>query len=71
MFTYEIIGFSFISSKDLFVLHLKYLQQGTEGYAVEVCFCKKGFIEGGSVKLGSLCKIYRNQKGFCIGVEII
>lgn len=71
MFIYEIIGYSFIQAKDLFVLHLSYDQPMTKGKAVEVVFVKKQFIEGGTVELGAICKVYRNQKGFCVGVEIV
>jgi hypothetical protein len=71
MFTYEIIGYSFIQAKSLFVVHLKYLREGTEGYAVETCFVRQSAVEGGQIACGKLCKIYRDNRGYCQGIEIV
>lgn len=71
MFTYEIIGYSFIVGKSLFVVHLKYLREGTEGYAVETCFVRQNAVEGGQIDIGKLCKIYRDNRGYVQGMEII
>lgn len=71
MFTYEIIGYSFIQAKSLFVVHLKYLREGTTGYAVETCFVRQSAVEGGAIEVGKLCKIYRDNRGYCQGIEIV
>jgi len=71
MFTYEIIGYSFIPAKSLYVLHMFYEREGTEGYAVETCFVKQNAVVGGPVTCGATCKIYRDNRGYCQGVEIL
>lgn len=71
MFVYEIVGFSYIQAKDLYVLHMEYDSPGTTGKAVETVFVKSQFIEGGQIGVGQLCKVYRNQRGYCQGIEIV
>lgn len=71
MFIYEIIGYSFIQAKSLFVLHLQYLREGTTGHAVETCFVRQNAVEGGLVDVGKLCKVYRDNRGYCQGIEIV
>ena len=70
MFVYEIVGISEIDKKGLLILHLKYTTKNCEGYAVESIFVKEDFIEG-TAKCGELCRVYRNSKGYVIGVEIV
>lgn len=71
MFIYEIVGYSFIESKELFVLYLQYDSHGVKGKAVEVVFVKQQFVEGGRIDVGQLCRVFRNQKGYVQGVEIV
>lgn len=71
MFVYEIVGYSFIDKKDLFILHLQFDDPRVKGKAVEVVFVKPQYIEGGKIEVGSLIRVYRNSKGFVSGVEII
>lgn len=71
MFIYEVIGFSYISQKGLFVLHLTVDRVGVKGKAVETVFVNEQFIEGGKIDVGSIVKIYRDARGFTQGVEVV
>lgn len=71
MFIYEIVGWSHIASKDLFIVHLMFEDPRVHGKAVEVVFVKPEYVEGGKIDVGQLCRVYRNNKGFVSGIEIV
>lgn len=71
MFCYEVLGFVYIEKKNMFILHLCYDRAGVKGKAVETIFVRQQSIEGNKIDVGSIIRVYRDNQGYVLGVEVI
>jgi hypothetical protein len=71
MFLYEVVGICYVDKKDLYIIHVEYDRPGVKGKAVETIFVKKDYVDGTGLNVGSLIKIYRDNRAFVQGIEIV